>query len=375
METLIIKYLNGTLTQAEEFELNLWLQEPKNQKVFQEMIRIQYHLDTISTDVNTTESYKSVLANIQIKSKNNKNNNKYFAYYLVASLLIGFFVANFLFFKKENSPVNLESVSEITLVLEDGTIQTIKEGEEKEVKRKDGSYVSTQNNDELSYSASSEKNKDLIFNTLIVPNGKTFRVVLSDGSRVVINSGTKFKYPIEFASTKERRVYLEGEAYFEVITNPAKPFIVETPNIDVKALGTGFNVTSYTADEKIYAVLVHGKIEVENTKNTNEKVVLKPNQLVDFSNNTLSVENVNPEKYIAWINGDLLFIGEPMQDVFNRLERKFDLKIINNSDRFDDIVLTAKFRNESIEDILKTFKAYTNFSYSVNSKTIYITNN
>lgn len=375
MKTLIVKYLNGTINKEEETALKVWLQDPENQKIFSDYVKIQYHLDYMTSDIDESKASNNVFANINIKSTDTQYKRNKIMYLMIAAILIGGLIVNSVFFRQEITVEPTEIVSEITLTLEDGSTQILYTGQEKDVTRGDGSLVSKQSNEELLYDTASEgHSKKLVFNTLFVPNGKTFKLKLSDGSSVVLNSGSKLKYPVYFSDPKQRRVYLEGEAYFEVVTNPKQPFVVETNNISVRALGTGFNVTSYPNDGQCCAVLLHGKVEVEDTKGQNEKVVLIPNQAANYKDHQLTFENVDASKYVSWVNGELWFYNDAMPVVFNKLERKFDVKIVSDYNGLDDIVLSAKFSKESIGDILKTLKTYKDFNYTITNKTIYITN-
>ncbi|MDM1444969.1 FecR domain-containing protein [Myroides odoratimimus] len=375
MKTLIVKYLNGTINKEDEETLRRWLQDPENQRVFSDFVKIQYHLDYITSGIEETEAYNDVIANIQIKNTEKLKKRNNIVFLMIAAAFIGGLVINSVLFKQDKLIEPIEALSEITLTLEDGSIQTLYVDQEKEVTREDGSYVSKQNREELLYdSVRKGDKKELVFNTLSVPNGKTFKLKLSDGTSVVLNSGSKLKYPIYFSDPQQRKVFLEGEAYFEVVTNAEKPFIVETKDISVTALGTGFNVTSYPNDGQCCAVLLHGKVEVQDNKKQNKKIILAPNQAANYRSNQLILENVDPSNYVSWITGGLWFINDAMPIVFNKIERKYDVRIISEYRGLDDIVLSAKFSKESLEDILKTLKAYKEFDYTITNNTIYITN-
>src|SRR5690606_1418983 len=116
--------------------------------------------------------------------------------------------------------------NQITLELEDGSIMSIKQGENREIQTKDGKIITTQKQNSLYYKTNQSTVTTLSYNTLIVPYGKTFRIQLADRTMVYLNAGTQLKYPKQFTET-ERRVYLEGEAYFEVAHDENVPFIVD----------------------------------------------------------------------------------------------------------------------------------------------------
>src|SRR5690606_15066526 len=125
----------------------------------------------------------------------------------------------------------------------------------------------------------------LIYNELVVPYGKRMKLILSDSSIVHINSGTRLKYPVKFLKNKDRKVFLEGEAFFEVSKSKTASFIVNTDNIDIRVLGTRFNVSSYANDNSVYTVLVEGSVELNTTdsaKNDEKKYVLIPGQIASW---------------------------------------------------------------------------------------------
>ena len=151
------------------------------------------------------------------------------------------------------SPVIPENV--ITLKLGNGNIKIISEDGATTVVDSDGNQIGTQQGTRLIYKNDISIEK-LTYNTLTVPYGKRFDIVLSDGTHVFLNSGTSFTYPIEFIKGKSREVFLDGEAYFDVVKNSENPFIVNTGALSVRVLGTKFNLSSYAEDEFINTTLV-----------------------------------------------------------------------------------------------------------------------
>lgn len=171
------------------------------------------------------------------------------------------------------------------------------------------------------------KAQKLEYNILTVPYGKTFQLKLADGSHVVLNAGTKLKYPVSFLG-ENRTVFLNGEAYFEVAEDSENPFIVSTDDMDIEVLGTQFNVTSYTDDQKTYAVLVEGKVAARNNLAISETKILNPSELVYFEGQALQTQKVNTTKYVAWVQGKLVFVDDSFSIIKNKLERKYNLSLI-----------------------------------------------
>lgn len=169
-----------------------------------------------------------------------------------------------------------------------------------------------------------------VFNTIVVPYGKRSQIVLSDGTKVWLNSGTKFVFPASFKTAK-REVFLQGEAVFDVTHLEKSSFYVKTNDFSIRVLGTVFNVTAYADDDRSSAVLERGHIEI-----VEEKALLSGKTL-DMSPGTLAVYNpekgtftstqVNPEDYLSWRNGFLSLHSEKMIDILRKLSRYYNIDI------------------------------------------------
>lgn len=198
---------------------------------------------------------------------------------------------------------------------------------------------------------------------------------LADGTQVWLNVGSTLKYPLSFVGKKNREVYLEGEAYFDVVENKQCPFIVHTDGIKIKVLGTAFNVKSYVSDKTIETTLIRGKVAIENTNSdSEEQVVLAPNQRAVFSRKTerISLAATTPDIYISWKSGSLIFEDETLENVINTLERWYGVKIHLEDSTNKDCRLTAKIDQESLVQMLELLKSTTQISYFIQDKEVYI---
>ncbi len=202
-----------------------------------------------------------------------------------------------------------------------------------------------------------------IFNTLIVPFGKRSEIVLSDGSKVWLNSGSKLIFPAKFASEK-REVYLEGEAIFEVNHNRNKPFFVKSKNHKIEVLGTVFNVSNYDDDSAIYTVLKSGSVQINYGSNklfTSEKNIrIKPGVMLTYNKETFDVQqaNVDVEHYFSWRDGIFIFKNAPLQDIMKKISRYYNIDIlITDSTRANESFSGHLDVNRSIESVLETIKA------------------
>jgi transmembrane sensor len=205
-----------------------------------------------------------------------------------------------------------------------------------------------------------------VYNELFAAFGTRSALKLSDGTSVWLNSGSSIKYPDKFTGD-DRTVFLNGEAYFEVVSNAAKPFIVNTSSITVKATGTKFNVLGYSAINEDEVTLVSGKVEVGLAagKNNGESTKLEVNQHLTFSKNTGAVRIVNEDtyKYISWKEGKLIFRNEPMKDVVKKIGQVFNIDIEIRGKELENYSYRATFEDESLSEILKLLKLSSPIDY------------
>lgn len=209
-------------------------------------------------------------------------------------------------------------------------------------------------------------------NTVEVPKGQRASLVLSDGTKVWLNSQSKFVYPTQF-SDKERSVRLEGEAFFEVAHKEHLPFVVHSPLLAIKVLGTKFNVKAYF-DEKSVVTLSEGKVEVE-TNNCKNRLILKPNEQLSYSESSgLTLKkNINTNAIKLWMKGEGAFIRCRLDYIVRNLERKFDVKIMITDHSLSSEIFTCRFKDTAtIEQVLHLLKETRKLDYSFEGEQIRI---
>jgi len=209
-------------------------------------------------------------------------------------------------------------------------------------------------------------NQEPVYNELFAAFGTRSALKLSDGTSVWLNSGSSIKYPDRFVGNN-RTVILKGEAYFEVESDPKKPFIVETSSLSTKATGTKFNVSGYTSADVAEVTLVSGKVEVsltDNKKNINSSK-LDINQHFSFNkvNGTTSIINEDTYKYISWKDGKLVFRNEPLNQVVKKISQVFNIDIEIKGDEIQNYCFRATFQDESLSEILKLLKMSSPIDY------------
>jgi hypothetical protein len=166
-------------------------------------------------------------------------------------------------------------------------------------------------------------------NQIIIPYGKRSDITLADGTHIWLNSGSQLSYPAKFKADS-REVYLSGEAFFEVKSNPNKPFFVITRDIKIKVTGTSFNVSCYDEDNTTQTVLVKGCIIAGKNKLFAKSLDLFPGERLTFykSNETLIRDKVDVKLYDSWVNGYLIFENIAVTDIYRKLERYYNQPVV-----------------------------------------------
>jgi ferric-dicitrate binding protein FerR (iron transport regulator) len=207
--------------------------------------------------------------------------------------------------------------------------------------------------------------------TVVSEKGQRKEFTLPDGSRVWLNADTKIKYKKHFNSPV-REVVLNGEAYFSVVKDTARPFIVKTSKLDIKVLGTVFNVKSYPGDKTIETTLVTGLVSIEkNTGRETEKdapVLVKPQQKAIFSLTAeqIKVESVNVDKTTSWKNGKLVFDNESIDAVLAKLQRWYGVKVaLIGKNKFTEDRYTLTIKDENIEEVIHLLQYTSRITFKV----------
>ncbi len=200
--------------------------------------------------------------------------------------------------------------------------------------------------------------------------GTQAKIELADGTRVFLNSGSKLMFPQTFNNQKQRIVSLEGEGYFEVTKNKEQPFVVKANQLNINVLGTKFNVDAYTDNPLISVALVEGSVLLQDNsgKENRDLIQLSPNQVAAFnaSDRTITkTEVADLYKYTAWINGRIVFFGDPIQTVVKKLSKWYNVDIMISDKRLDNYRFTGTFINEPIEQVLNVLSMTSQMTYIV----------
>ncbi len=381
IENIIIKYVTKSIDSNELDVLIDWIEKPNNFLIFKNYVKTHYAITISMNDPDPNIIRERLLKEIRkeksIFSRKNLISKLKYAAIAIVFLGLGYLYKEEFASKKIQDKI-LEKEGLITLELENGNIQILSENGDKKIVDTYGNVVGEKQGSKLIYGTNNKSTAKLVYNTLTVPYGKRFDLNFSDGTHVFLNSGSSIKYPINFIKGQNREVFLNGEAFFDVAKDENHPFIVNVQELNVNVLGTKFNVSNYPEDNTIDIVLVEGSVNLNSEANNltdDRSVTLKPNfkGSYDRINQSISKNFVNTSIYTSWINGNVIFRNSSFKNISEKLERYYNITIINNNNDIINEKFNASFNvnNESIEEVLSYFNKVYEINYEViNNKVI-----
>ena len=377
---LLQLYLLGDITEEERQELEDWCEEaPRNRKLFEQICQEDLFSKEryVYEKIHDTKAFSVFEKRVRkVSSRSIGNWWKYAAVLLFPILVVGSWK---LMHETEQVSIVASSVapiqpgcSQAVLVLDDGRKVFLKE-EEEGVISEDKEITVTGEKDRLVYTSSEGKNVDEIrFNELEVPRGGEYKVRLADGTLVYLNSATRMKYPVKF-DEKERKVYLSGEAYFEVAKDPERPFFVEMEGVEVRVYGTSFNVNTHQEGD-IQTVLVKGSIGVKVLSSGMESMI-RPGQMAEFKqgNTKVDVKDVNVAVYTDWKDGIFRFENQRLEDILTVLSNWYDVDVFYQTASVKELHFSGYMeRYKDVSVILEAITLSTGVTFSIQGKTIVV---
>ncbi len=335
--------------QLETYWKNYLEKNPHEQKEIEFARLLVLQLQSKKEGGATEEEKIELLSDIiqQIENTNRKKNFSRITLsllkYAAVALLFFFLGVGYYYFQKPESfsglAEQLYSVPDensVQLILGDGKNVPIDQKESTVEYRADGKIVI---NSRDTLIAESEKQKNEL-NQLVIPYGKNSSIQLPDGTIAYLNAGSRLVYPSYFTG-KNREVFLIGEGFFEVVSDKNNPFVVQTNDLKVEALGTRFNVSAYPSDNMIETVLVEGKVKISPNSNNpfKKEYTLEPNQMAAYNRTSTetSISAVDVSNYVSWHNGFLNFDSSDLSRITKKLERYYSIRIL-----FEDPMLGVR---------------------------------
>ncbi|CAL1520035.1 FecR domain-containing protein [Chitinophaga sp. MM2321] len=217
------------------------------------------------------------------------------------------------------------------------------------------------------------------FVEITTAKGAKETIHLEDGSSIVLNAGSKVRYPVTF-STTERSIFLEeGEAFFTAAPDPARRFVVRTPELSTTALGTSFNIRAYHTENKVTVALISGKVKIDRLTNSNDptnSLILLPSEQLSYDRQLLSMVKTvfaKPEEVTGWKQGYLVFKDAPYDEVMTGIENRYGVTVMNESNK-TEWKYTGLFKNENLTDVMDIICLAKSLSYTIKNDTIYLVN-
>ena len=369
-EKLIIKFISQTANIDDLNTLMKFLDDKKNLEIFKSFIKTNYYSIYAMQNFERDDILKFLQKRI-LDEKRKISRKKIFKKLLrYAAILTLFFGLGYYY-----NSFQIDNKKEFIIPDDDDIVLTTSDGkniildEESDVIQVESKVKLNKNSGQLNYNKISKinfQNKEPVVHTLKVPHGKKFKLLLSDGTLVHLNSGSELKYPASFQENKPRVVFLQGEAYFNVAERTNQIFTVNTKTVNVEVYGTEFNFKNYPEDRFSDVVLVHGSIGLYSKFNQ-EITMLKPSTKGSFDNTNYSIsqEKINTSIYTSWIDGVIVFRNESFDNIISKLERIYNVEIINNGQQGLDETFNAKINinEEDINEVLSYFNKIHNIKY------------
>ena len=254
------------------------------------------------------------------------------------------------------------------IMLDDGSRIDLGE-DEGEVREADGIKIIRDSVKVVYASADVMPTDKIAYNELNVPRGGEYMLVLTDGTKVWVNADSRLKFPQSF-SGDTREVYLEGEGFFQVAKDAAKPFIVHCERYAVRVLGTTFNISAYRNDEVSMTTLVEGRVNIECG---NTVVALTPGLMATVADSKVTTREVNVESYISWTRDQFSFSEERLEDLLKKISRWYDVEFVFDDEEIKDYKFSGFMpRYESIDAILQIMEQAANVTFKMNNKQIVV---
>lgn len=378
---LLYKEKMGTLSNVEKESLSEWKGNSGNRELYQ-------HLATSVNVENKKAEYDSIDSSkawnnlesllVEKKGREHKLFTTFMRYaaVIILPLAIGLFLVYQVMNTQEDySNAIVEQIvpgtNKATLILADGSTVDLEEQKDTLIAGK-----ALNRDNKLAYKSNKEQlaNSTPKWHKLVVPVGGEYKLQLSDGTIVYMNSDSELKYTDRFVG-KKRIVQLKGEAYFEVSKNKDRPFIVQTSTMDVRVYGTEFNVMAYEDENLVQTTLAEGSIgiQLKNESGIIQSEMLKPNMQLEYRRGDVkgSVRNVQASLYTGWKDGKFQFNNEKLGSIMRKLSRWYGVNFFTQNQAVQDIRFSGEMKRfDDFETILNLLEYGSDVEFEVVGKTV-----
>ena len=374
--SLLSKAFLGTLSEEEERALQQWRDEsPENEQLYESEMNTEYIVQKSHevARVNIVNGYMNVL----LKRKRNVRVRRVRRIVsIVAGVVLPLLAVVLWYGTRERIEDVSEQVASVIrhggvkaeLVLADGTTRILGSEVTDSLLVQQGANIVVQNQG-VSYCVDSSVVEER-YNTLRVPRGGEYSITLSDGTIVYLNSESELRYPVNFVG-RDRRVYLSGEAYFDVVQDEAHPFIVDMGNSSVRVLGTSFDVRAYADEDEVLTTLVQGSVKFSAGK---EFVTLEPGkQAVLGKSGSIETREVDTYLYTAWKEGVFAFKRQRLEEIRKVVARWYDVNIFWENVSQKEVTFTGKMkRYDDFSKVVEVLEMTGNTEFVIKENNIFI---
>lgn len=373
--SLLSKALLGMLSEEEKRALQQWREEsPENEQLYGSVMNTGYIVQKSRevANVDIVNGYMNVLQ----KRKRNVRVRRIRRIVSVAAGVVLPLLAVVLWYgtrQKSDVPEQVASVIrhgevKAELVLADGTTRILSSGVTDSLFVQQGASVVVQDQG-VSYQGDSSVVEER-YNTLRVPRGGEYSITLSDGTIVYLNAESELRYPVKFVG-EDRRVYLSGEAYFDVVHDKAHPFVVDVKNSTVRVLGTSFDVRAYADEDEVLTTLVQGSVRFSAGK---ESVILEPGeQVVLDKSGRLETREVDSYLYTAWKDGVFAFKRQRLEEIMKVVARWYDVNVFWENVSQKEVTFTGKMkRYDDFSKVVEMLEMTGNTEFMIKENNIFI---
>jgi len=367
---LIGKHLKQELSNEEEQELTAWMEASSDHRdIFERLTHIDYLEDTVreryrtNAVEDTREKLHQLIATDGEGVQPVGRVRSIWPRLAVAAAIFCVLAVSVVYTLMRNKgahtdvatvgPVIAPGANKATLKLTDGSTIVLDSATMGQLVQQGGTQVLNKNG-QLVYGASPVAGAhDILWNTLSTTKGQTYSLLLSDGSRITLNSASSIRFPVSFAGDK-RQVQITGEVYFQVAHDASKPFEVTAGDMVLQVLGTTFNVNAYADEEAIKATLVEGSIEVK--KGTRKKVI-KPGQQAQVLSDDIQVTEADVDKITAWKQGYFRFKEDKLSDAMKNIARWYDVEVVFEGKAANVEISGGIPRSANVSEVIKMLAA------------------
>lgn len=373
---IIFAYIKGTITDSELGELTAWMDAAEDHRELFQQIMTSASYQNKETVYRRFDSYYDFDC---LKGAIRKRKRSVWKYVAAAAVIVLPLLVLFLLQIKQEGIFPEERMREIsllpgkslaTLTLSDGSSRVLSLENFDLI---DGSKRIVNDPDGLSYQVEDTSIcGEIAYNEITVPRGGEYKVTLDDGTRIWVNSESYIRFPVVFHGD-ERRIWVSGEVFLEVTKDAERPFIVNTGKLDIKVLGTQFNVRAYPDEKCIQTTLVEGCVQVDNLRGK-VAVLLPSEQLVyDALDGNHEVREVDTELYVSWKDGVYVFVSQRLEDIMSLISKWYDVDVFYQNSAVKDIIFSGRLkRYENAETLLRVFERLGGVKFSVQGKTVIV---